>query len=94
MRPWTPTTTHTSTEAAFVLLRSFPCESPTRYPIAPTIRPPVANTGSPEPLYAAAARLGPADKGYQGAGIGIHTPAKAPLDGNVLDVDPAARVNC
>jgi hypothetical protein len=28
-----------------------------------------------------------ADKGYQGAGIGVHTPFKKPRNGNALDVD-------
>lgn len=44
-------------------------------------------------LYAAAARGLPtlADKGYQGSGIGIHTPVKDPVDGNVLDVDTRCR---
>ncbi|WP_189062284.1 transposase family protein, partial [Longimycelium tulufanense] len=40
-------------------------------------------------LYHAAAQGLPtlADKGYQGAGIGVHTPIKNPRGGNVLDVD-------
>ena len=44
-------------------------------------------------LYAAAAQglVTLADKGYQGAGIGIHTPTKAPADGNVLDADSRCR---
>ena len=44
-------------------------------------------------LYAAAARGLPtlADKAYQGAGIGIHTPVKNPVDGNVLDADTRCR---
>ncbi|KOS56716.1 transposase family protein [Rhodococcus rhodochrous] len=44
-------------------------------------------------LYAAAAQglLTLADQGYQGVGIGIHTPTKAPADGNTLDADTACR---
>lgn len=44
-------------------------------------------------LYAAAAQglAALADKGYQGTGIGIHTPTKVPADGNVLDADTACR---
>jgi hypothetical protein len=40
-------------------------------------------------LYAAAARGLPtlADPGYDGAGIGVHTPVKQPTDGRALDVD-------
>ena len=40
-------------------------------------------------LYAAAARGPPtlADPGYDGAGIGVHTPVKQPTDGRALDVD-------
>ncbi|MEV4139364.1 transposase family protein [Dactylosporangium sp. NPDC049742] len=40
-------------------------------------------------LYAAAARGLPtlADPGYDGAGIGVHTPLKQPADGRQLDVD-------
>ncbi|GAA2350006.1 hypothetical protein GCM10010170_039300 [Dactylosporangium salmoneum] len=40
-------------------------------------------------LYAAAARGLPtlADPGYDGAGIGVHTPVKQPADGRALDVD-------
>lgn len=42
-----------------------------------------------EALYAAAARGLPtlADPGYEGAGIGVHTPVKQPTDGARLDVD-------
>jgi hypothetical protein len=41
-------------------------------------------------LYWAASQLGLptlADPGYQGAGIGVHTPIKHPSDGRVLDAD-------
>jgi hypothetical protein len=41
-------------------------------------------------LYAAAPQLNLrtlADPGYQGAGIGVHTPVKQPADGSELDVD-------
>ncbi|AHD23144.1 transposase family protein [Rhodococcus sp. D-6] len=44
-------------------------------------------------LYAAASQGLPtlADQGYQGVGIGIHTPTKMPTDGNTLDADTACR---
>lgn len=44
-------------------------------------------------LYAAAAQglTTLADQGYQGTGIGIHTPTKAPADGNTLDADTVCR---
>jgi hypothetical protein len=41
-------------------------------------------------LYAAASTLNLptlADGGYDGAGIGLHTPAKQPAGGNELDAD-------
>lgn len=40
-------------------------------------------------LYAAAARGLPtlADPGYEGAGIGVHTPVKQPADGRRLGID-------
>lgn len=40
-------------------------------------------------LYAAAAARRPtrADPSYQGTGIGLHTPARPPADGNHLNVD-------
>ena len=49
--------------------------------------------GATAALYAAAARGLPtlADKGYQGVGIGIHTPVKDPADGNTLDADTRCR---
>ena len=44
-------------------------------------------------LYAAAAQGLPtlADPGYEGAGIGVHTPVKQPTDGRDLDVDTRTR---
>ncbi|MFI6400490.1 transposase family protein [Rhodococcus coprophilus] len=44
-------------------------------------------------LYVAAAKylVALADKGYQGAGIGSHTPTKAPADGDVLAADSRCR---
>jgi hypothetical protein len=45
-------------------------------------------------LYWAAAHLDLptlADGGYDGAGIGVHTPVKQPTDGQVLDVDTRTR---
>lgn len=44
-------------------------------------------------LYAAAADGLPtlADPGYEGAGIGVHTPVKQPADGRDLDVDTRTR---
>lgn len=43
-------------------------------------------------LYAAAARGLPtlADPGYEGAGIGVHTPFKQPVDGRALGIDNRA----
>lgn len=48
-----------------------------------------ARTHALPALYVAAAAGLPtlADPGYQGAGIGVHTPARPPADGNRLDVD-------
>jgi hypothetical protein len=44
-------------------------------------------------LYAAAADGLPtlADPGYEGAGIGVHTPVKQPTDGRDLDIDTRTR---
>lgn len=43
-------------------------------------------------LYAAAAHgLPTADPGYDGAGIGVHTPVKQPSDGRQLDVNTRTR---
>ena len=45
-------------------------------------------------LYWAASQLDLptlADGGYDGAGIGVHTPVKQPADDQVLDVDTRAR---
>src|SRR3954464_4334758 len=69
---------------------AFRSRSPTSSPARPPTSPPPASTASsarPPPrvtgvlgaLHAAAALLGLpalADKGYDGAGIGVHTPAK------------------
>jgi hypothetical protein len=33
----------------------------------------------------------PADSGYEGAGIGVHTPVKQPADGRELDIDTRTR---
>ena len=44
-------------------------------------------------LYAAASRGLPtlADPGYEGAGIGVHTPVKQPADGSELDINTRTR---
>jgi len=44
-------------------------------------------------LYAAASRGLPtlADPGYEGAGIGVHTPVKQPTDGSELDLNTRTR---
>ncbi|MDQ3223376.1 MAG: transposase family protein [Gemmatimonadota bacterium] len=44
-------------------------------------------------LYAAAGRGLPtlADPGYEGAGIGVHTPVKQPADGAELDINTRTR---
>lgn len=45
-------------------------------------------------LYWAAAHLNLptlADSGYEGSGIGVHTPVKAPCDGRALDLDTRTR---
>jgi hypothetical protein len=45
-------------------------------------------------LYWAASQLNLptlADRGYEGAGIGVHTPIKQPADGRTLDSDNRAR---